>query len=195
MRAVPSLTTTYLFLNQLNLCSAGVKFPFSRGLIKKNNHRLMKKNNRLAKRPFLTPRSELNKSPLWQNVDFFTSLSDLRFQIEIWKLYLARLLTISYMYIYYMLPSLLFRFNWCRLNHYVKIRHWMPCPRESSIKAKMISSVSSAFSVHRRNMCETSLEPREKLDNEVCETLDAAMMVVADFASTLAKGNYHLRSV
>ena len=93
------------------------------------------------------------------------------------------------------LPSLLFRFNWCWLNHYVKIRHWMPCPRESSIKAKMISSVSSAFSVHRRNMCETSLEPREKLDNEVCETLDAAMMVVADFASTLAKGNYHLRSV
>lgn len=50
------------------------------------------------------------------------------------------------------LPSLLFRFNWCRLNHYVKIRHWMPCPRESSIKAKMISSVSSAFSVHRKHV-------------------------------------------
>lgn len=40
-------------------------------------------------------------------------------------------------------------------------------------------------------MCETSLEESKMFDNEVCESLDATMVVVADFASMLANGNYH----
>lgn len=71
----------------------------------------------------------------------------------------------------------------------------MFCLCESFIKVKMISSVFSVFFVYCRNMCEMSLELREKLDNEVCEILDVVMMVVVDFVFMFVKGNYYLRSV
>lgn len=158
----------------------------------------MKKNNHLAIKTFLNTSIRTKQKPAVTKRGFLHEFKWFEISNRDMEV-LSRKAFNDFLHVHLLhaekLPSLLFRFNWCRLNHYVKIRHWMPCPRESSIKAKMISSVSSAFSVHGRNMCETSLEPREKLDNEVCETLDAAMMVVADFASTLAKGNYHLRSV
>ena len=43
-------------------------------------------------------------------------------------------------------------------------------------------------------MHETSFEQRKILD-EVCETLDTAMIVVAEFASMLANGKYYLKNV